>query len=376
MLSYTRIGFLLLFCVVALKVNAQLHINEMMAVNDATIADGMGEYDDWIEIYNGGPTIDLAGYYITDDPLDLLKWQIPNTNSSITSIPANGYLILWADQDLAQGEDHLDFKLSSNGETVLLISPDGTTLVDSMSFSSLTQDHSFGREIDGGNDKRTFSTSSPFASNSTGVSQVAEVQFSISGGLYSSSQNIQLSTSTNASTIRYTTDGSEPDSTSPIYNSAITINDVNTIRAKAFKSGWDSSLTTSESYLVGVSHSMAIVTINTNPDNLWDDQIGIHVEGTNGISGNCSAPPVNWNQPWERPANIQFYDENGNFGFNIDAGISISGGCSRRFDQKSFNVETKSIYPSENIPYQLFPDRDQHEFRRFKLRAGGNEWYI
>jgi len=357
------------------QLNAQLYINEMMAVNDATIADAAGEYDDWIEIYNDGPAIDIAGYHLTDDPTDPLKWQIPNTNSALTTIPTNGFLILWADQDTDQGEDHIDLKLSSNGETLLLTSPDGTVLIDSMSFSSLTQDHSFGRETDGGTIKKTFSVSSPNASNITGTSKVAEVQFSQAGGVYTNTVNVTLSTNTSASTIRYTTDGSEPDGSSPIYNGPISVNDVNTIRAKGFRTGWESSLTTSQSYLVGVSHSLAIVTINTHPDNLWDDQIGIHVEGTNGTTGNCSSTPVNWNQKWDRPANVQFYDENGNFGFNIDAGISIAGGCSRRFTQKSFNVETKSIYPSENIPYQLFPNRDQHEFRRFKLRSGGNEWY-
>ena len=32
--------------------NSGLMINEIMAINDTTISDNSGEYDDWIEIYN------------------------------------------------------------------------------------------------------------------------------------------------------------------------------------------------------------------------------------------------------------------------------------------------------------------------------------
>ncbi|MBN2132757.1 MAG: lamin tail domain-containing protein, partial [Sedimentisphaerales bacterium] len=51
-----------------------LVINEFMAANNTSIQDSLGDYDDWIEIYNAGETaVDLAGYYLTDDPSEPTK---------------------------------------------------------------------------------------------------------------------------------------------------------------------------------------------------------------------------------------------------------------------------------------------------------------
>jgi hypothetical protein len=341
-----------------------------MSSNKTTIVDEAAQYDDWFELYNsGGSAIDVQSYYLSDNLSNLTKWEV----EASVIIPAGGFGIFWADEDQSQGDTHTNFKLSASGETIYLSSPSGV-LLDSLQLPEMQDDFSYGRVSDGSATLSNFSTSSPNDTNANGISRVSEIEFSISGGVYNSSVTVTLSTNTSGATIRYTTDGSEPTSSSSVYSTAITISDVNTIRARGFKTGFEESLTTTESYLVGVSHTLPIITLNTAPDNLWDDQIGIHVAGTNGIIANCTSTPKNWNQPWERPVNVQFYDENGSLGFNIDAGISIAGGCSRNNTQKGLNIETKSLYPSENIPYQLFPTRDQHEFRRFKLRAGGNDW--
>ncbi len=353
--------------------NGQLYINEAMSSNKSVILDEAAQYDDWFEIYNAGPSsIDLQSYYLSDDLTNPQKWEI---TASIV-IPVGSYVLFWADEDQSQGPTHTNFKLNaSGGETLVLTNPTGTIL-DQMALPAIQDDYSYGRQTDGSSTLATFSLPSPNFSNSTGTSRVDVVEFSVAAGVYSSSVSVTLSTSTPSATIRYTTNGGEPTGTSTVYSSPLTINNVNTIRAKAFRSGWQSSETSSAGYIVGVNHTLPIVMINTHPDNLWDDQIGIYVEGTNGIVGHCNSTPHNYSQPWERPANIQFFEENGAQGFNIDAGISIAGGCSRRNAQKGMNIETKSIYPSKNIPYQLFPNRDQHKFRRFKLRAGGNDWGI
>jgi len=351
---------------------SQLYINEAMSSNKTIIQDEVGQFEDWIEIYNANQwTIDLQSYYLSDDPLNPQKWEI--TQSTI--IPSGGYELFWADEDQSQGPNHTNFKISNAGETIYLASPSGV-IIDQLMVPILPDDFSFGRTTDGSNQFATFSISSPNSSNSNGATRVEDVLFSIQGGVYNSNVNVTLSTNTPNATIRYTLDGSEPTSSSSQYNSSISINTVKTIRAKAFRSGWQPSSISSESYIVNTNHGLPIIIINTDPDNLWDNQIGIYVAGTNGITGYCSNDPKNFNQAWERPANVQFFDENGNFGFNIDAGISIAGGCSRRNAQKGLNIETKSIYPSENIPYQIFPNREQDKYRRIKLRQGGNDWWM
>ncbi|MEN8209968.1 MAG: right-handed parallel beta-helix repeat-containing protein, partial [Candidatus Fermentibacteria bacterium] len=71
-----------------------LVINEIQSVNDTTVADGYGEYNDWFEIYNGsGYDCDLSWLYVSDDPSDLARYQFP----AGTMIPSGGFLVVWAD---------------------------------------------------------------------------------------------------------------------------------------------------------------------------------------------------------------------------------------------------------------------------------------
>ena len=83
-----------------------------MAVNNTTIVDEEGKYEDWIELYN--PTdspISLSGLFLTDNPENITKWECPDVN-----VPAKGYLLIWADEDGADGELHANFKISSTSE--------------------------------------------------------------------------------------------------------------------------------------------------------------------------------------------------------------------------------------------------------------------
>lgn len=122
-----------------------LVINELLASNDVTMADQDGEFDDWIELFNNtSSSMDLSGYFLTDDALDLTKWEIP----SGTSIAANGYLIFWADDDQTQVGLHTNFKLSTSGETLLLVNS-SEEIVDQITFPAQTTDISYGRYMNG-----------------------------------------------------------------------------------------------------------------------------------------------------------------------------------------------------------------------------------
>lgn len=148
------------------KSNFKLVINEFMASNDACCTDEFGEYDDWIELYNfGDDTIDIAGFYLSDDPADLQKSQIPSSNHTLTIIPPKGFLILWADGQPDQGVLHLNFKLSSGGESIVVTEPDGYTIVDEYTFGPQTTDVSMGRIPDGGSEWQAFTTPTPGSSN-------------------------------------------------------------------------------------------------------------------------------------------------------------------------------------------------------------------
>lgn len=117
-------------------------INELMASNTTTHVDEAGEYEDWIELHNNNNfSVDLSGFYLTDNPANLDKWQIAQG----TVIPAGGYLIFWADEDSAQGPtNHTNFKLSSAGEVLYLLDA-SLAIVDSVTFGAQTVDMGYAR---------------------------------------------------------------------------------------------------------------------------------------------------------------------------------------------------------------------------------------
>jgi hypothetical protein len=126
--------------------NAQLQLNELLASNNTNQMDEFFEFDDWIEIYNPGGIINLAGYYLSDDHLLLTKHQIPATDPGATIMLPGSFKAVFADNDnLTQGALHTNFTLSASGETVFLTAPDGVTIIDQIIYPQMANDISYGR---------------------------------------------------------------------------------------------------------------------------------------------------------------------------------------------------------------------------------------
>lgn len=133
----------------AVNVSTTVVINELMASNTNTVTDESGAFEDWIELYNTtGSDIDLTGYYLTDNPTNPDKWQFADG----TTIPAGGYFIIWADEDSSvDPTDHCNFKLSKDGEEILLLNAN-LEIIDQVSFGAQQSDLSYSRSPNGTGD--------------------------------------------------------------------------------------------------------------------------------------------------------------------------------------------------------------------------------
>ena len=122
-------------------------INEFMTSNTSTHKDSQGDYDDWVELHNRTENkVDLSGWYLSDNEYNLRKWQFPNGSS----INPGEHLVIWADEDEEDNsleELHTNFKLSSDGEILSLISSDegGNLIMDMIKFGKQEENISYGR---------------------------------------------------------------------------------------------------------------------------------------------------------------------------------------------------------------------------------------
>lgn len=104
-----------------IDINKSIVINEVLPKNTQYGSDEDGEFDDWIELFNlANEDIDISGFYLTDSKKQPTKWKFP----SGTVIGKNGFMIVWADGDSTHVSGlHTNYKLSADGENVVLLSP-------------------------------------------------------------------------------------------------------------------------------------------------------------------------------------------------------------------------------------------------------------
>lgn len=122
-----------------------VRINEIMALNLTSNTDQFNEHDDWIELFNTtAQPYDLSGLYLSDNGSNLTKWQFP-LGSVIQPL---SYMILWADDQAFQGDDHVGFGLGADGESLWLSDQSGV-LMDHVIFGPQTADVAYARRPNG-----------------------------------------------------------------------------------------------------------------------------------------------------------------------------------------------------------------------------------
>jgi hypothetical protein len=128
-------------------------ITEFMALNHSTLADEEGDFPDWAEIHNAGTaTVNLNGWYLTDDDTNLKKWQFPAVN-----LTPGGFLIVFCsgnDRRDPAGRLHTNFELLAAGGFLALVKPDGVTRSWAYeAYPAQSSDYSYGLAQNGSIDR-------------------------------------------------------------------------------------------------------------------------------------------------------------------------------------------------------------------------------
>jgi len=124
-----------------------LIINEVMTNNQGVFPDDEGNNSDWVELYNTtDQAISLSRYGLSDDEEKPVKWAFPRI-----TIEPHSYMVVYLTGDsnskVSTGILHCNFKLSAEGETLVLSDSAGNK-ADSVAIPALLENVSYGL-IDG-----------------------------------------------------------------------------------------------------------------------------------------------------------------------------------------------------------------------------------
>ncbi len=273
-----------------------------------------------------------------------------------------------SDGTASSTELHAGFKLRRSGEAVALHAPDGR-LIDSVVLGGQVLDVSFGRHPDGGPDWCSFARPTPRARNAAYCSKLTEApQPSLASGSFD--QPITVSIRSGAMTeVHYTLDGSEPRKGSPTYGTPLPIESTTVLRARGFRKGFVPGPVVTRTYLIKEKVALPVVSLVTDPRNLWDETRGIYADGKDPDEPNYQQR----GRRWERPVEVEFLDAGGSPGFASKAGMRIFGRAVRVYPKKSFVLHFRDIYGQTALEYPVFPGRKRSVFRSLVLRNGGDD---
>jgi gliding motility-associated-like protein len=337
---------------------AQLYINEYSCANTATNADNFGEYNDWFEVYNAGTaSVNLAGYYISDNDNNPTKWQIPSGTvnaGGIIRIVCSGRGIIFSNWI------HAGFKLTQCKPEELVLADASGSIIDSVTLRRNQLGHSWGRTTNGASTWSIFVVPTFGTSNNTATPYqhyTATPVFSQQAGFYPGSVSLTITSPDPAATIRYTVNGDEPTATSPVYTAAINIAATQVVRARAFSSNASvpASFIETNTYFINTTHTVAVLSI------CGDDLPDLMVQG-------------NWGD--EPITALEYFDKTGVMRTEVTGNSNKHGNDSWAYDQRGIDFISKDQYGyNDALDWKLFRRKERDKFQRIMIKAAANDNY-
>ncbi|MCR5313447.1 MAG: CotH kinase family protein [Bacteroidaceae bacterium] len=353
-------------------------INEIMAANIDVYLDPNCNYGSWVEIYNPSDKgVNLGGLYISDDATNLKKHKLTD---SYGSVPAHGYGILnfdhheiWTEYSYRQ----IDDKLDCDGGTIII--SDGTQIIAQQDYPQALGRISYARTSDGGNKWGLSGCPTPGASNVNGYFASEQLEAPVvdkDGQLFNGTIQVCVNIPSGA-TLKYTTDGTAPTLTNGEISSTglFSVSSTTTYRFRLFKDGNLPSKVVTRSYIENNNNEpFPIISIVTDPDNIYSTDRGAFMEGPYGRPGNGKTSNCNWNMAWDYPVNFEFITTDNEYAISQECDFSMCGGWSRSWTPHAFKLKASKIYDLENVfEYQFFDEKPNLKHKVLQIRNGGND---
>ena len=343
-----------------------LVINEVMSANREYL-ETLNSYYDWIELKNNSQSaVNLKDYYLSDKESDLKKWQLPDVQ-----LAAGEVFVVFAEKDDAQlliskGYVCCGFSLSAEREQVYLSDKEGN-ITDAMMIVGASQNGSYGR-LENESGFFYFEKPTPEKDNQNGKRLIATTPvFSNNGGVFNDSKGVAVSIQGEGE-IYYTLDGSVPTKQSKKYSGgSISIGQTGVLRAVSIVDGKISSRAATASFIMNENHSLPVLSIAIDPEDMYGDKTGIYVVGE-GNDPDAWAGEANYTKGWEKSVHAAFFETDGS-GFSLDCGIKIAGSGTKAFPKKSFQLKFRGIYGASELEYDIF-GTGAESFQSIKLRCG------
>jgi hypothetical protein len=348
----------------AICTHAQILINEYSAANLSTLRDNFAQYEDWIELYNAGSvSVDMSGYFISDDPATPRKWKFPVGYT----IPSKAVRLVWASgrdtalKSATTWHVHTNFKITQTKKTpeTLVLSDAGGVQLDEVKIGKTRLEQSRGRQADGGPVWVIFKKPTPRLKNAGAffISNAEKPNFDKKAGFYSSPQTLRISTTQSNTRIFYTLDGSEPSDTSALYTAPIQIPKTTVVKA----------ITVSNDAAIQKSLiEFATFFINEPRNNLR----------VMSITGDSLLTLAEGNRHIVDFGSFEYFDLTGTRTASAYGEFNSHGQDSWVNDQRSIDIICRDECGYNNaLKEKIFDISERDEFQRIILRAAGDDNY-
>ena len=317
---------------------------------------------------------DLLAAGLTAGPIDSLAFDVAYTDPSYYDY-VSIQLTTTSDAELnnafintAGSFFHTNFGVSAGGETIYLYSPAGA-LASEFHIDLQSLNSSSGLFPDGSELTVLFAAPTPGATNNNSEpadGYTLQPAFTVDPGFYMNAQAVQiLNPNGPQSTVRYTIDGSEPQSNSILYTGEpIILESTTVLKARVFEVNQIPGLSAVASYFIGVDHVTPILSISTNNSNLY---------GAEGMFDNPYSD-------WLKSGFVEYFDSTAahNLLMSQYTGMIMDGGAggSRSQPQRSFRLKlADGIFGEGPMQHQVIPTIPyRNQYSDFYLRNGSNQY--